>query len=216
MNLCAWKVINTSSYLICDVEDETVYHILWQCPSARDVWRAGCAKFQKSNFEGPSFLHVAEEMLGKCDMAKFAQFVSVARRIWLRRNEVVHGGSFMHLKKIMQQAIQAVTNFRTLRDEALLRSVPSEPEAPCPWKAPSMGWYKVNWDAGIDQRRGRVGLGAVVRDHQGVMRATKSQTIDVLANLAVHENMTTVCTIEPTDCTSEMLKAEVLALPRMI
>ena len=40
-----------------------------------------------------------------------------------------------------------------------------------------MAWYKVNWDVGIDQRKGCVGLGAVVRDHQGVMRAAKSQTI---------------------------------------
>ena len=35
-------------------------------------------------------------MLGKCDMVEFAQFVSIARRIWLRRREVVHGGPFMH------------------------------------------------------------------------------------------------------------------------
>ena len=48
------------------------------------------------------------------------------------------------------------------------------------------------------------------------VRRQGNKVAHVLANLAMHENMTTVWTIAPPDCISEMLKAEFLALPRMI
>ena len=57
------KVTTDSSYPICEKEDETVFHVLWQCPAARDVWSVGCTKFQKSCFRGPNFLQVVEGML---------------------------------------------------------------------------------------------------------------------------------------------------------
>jgi hypothetical protein len=66
------KVTMDSSCPICEKEDETVFHVLWQCPAATDVWSASCTKFQKSCFEGPNFLQVAEGMLSICDKTEFA------------------------------------------------------------------------------------------------------------------------------------------------
>jgi hypothetical protein len=36
---------------------------------------------------------------------------------------------------------------------------------------------KINWDAGVDIKNGRVGLGVVIRDHQGRMWASQSRTV---------------------------------------
>jgi hypothetical protein len=47
-------------------------------------------KFQKSSFRGPKFIHVVEGMFNLCDEEEMRTFVGVVRRIWLRRNEVVH------------------------------------------------------------------------------------------------------------------------------
>lgn len=44
------------------------------------------------------------------------------------------------------------------------------------WQAPPQGWYKANWDAGVDRKKGRVGLGVIIRDHNGAMWVAKSQT----------------------------------------
>lgn len=55
-NLCSRKVTMDSCCPVCERADETTYHVLWQCPAARDVWSAGCVKFQKSCLGGPSFL----------------------------------------------------------------------------------------------------------------------------------------------------------------
>ncbi|XP_059446669.1 uncharacterized protein LOC132178236 [Corylus avellana] len=44
------------------------------------------------------------------------------------------------------------------------------------WQNPPSGWVKANWDAGVNQRTGRVGLGVVIRDHHGKMWVARSLT----------------------------------------
>jgi hypothetical protein len=39
------------------------------------------------------------------------------------------------------------------------------------WKPPALGSLKINWDAGIDRDRGVVGIGIVVRNHEGSLIA---------------------------------------------
>jgi hypothetical protein len=119
-NLCSRKVTMDSCCPICEREEETAYHPLWQCPAARDVWSAGSVKFQKSCHGGPTFLQVAEGMVSSCDQTELAYFVSIARRIWLRRNEKIHGDGFLHPNIIVQQATQAVDLFLLVGDLAVL------------------------------------------------------------------------------------------------
>lgn len=115
-------------------------------------------------------------MLGKCDQMEFSQFVGIARRIWLRHNEVIHGGTFLHPNTIVQQATQAVEIYQTLRVGTLRYEAPIGTPTTLLWKAPPLGWYKVNWDAGVNHTKGRVGLEAIIWDHQGKMWALKSLT----------------------------------------
>ena len=76
--------------LICEREVETVYHILWDCLLARDVWGASNKVFQKSNLQGPDFLSLAEQMVQKHGVEVFMNFVALVHRIWLPRNTFVH------------------------------------------------------------------------------------------------------------------------------
>jgi hypothetical protein len=87
-NLCARKIITDPLCPQCGREPETAFHILWQCPSAGDVWGTAGRVFQKSCFIGPDFIRVVEGMIRKCNPEEFLQFVGIARRIWLRRNAV--------------------------------------------------------------------------------------------------------------------------------
>jgi ribonuclease HI len=50
----------------------------------------------------------------------------------------------------------------------------SEEVAENVWKPHRQGWFKANWDAGIDKQNGRVGFGVVIRNHCGAMVASKS------------------------------------------
>ena len=49
---------------------------------------------QKSHFPGPDFMQVVNGMLRKCEKKDLLMFVGIARQLWIRRNEVLHGGNF--------------------------------------------------------------------------------------------------------------------------
>lgn len=110
-NLYRLKIIEDLLCPICGLDDETAHHILWQCPSARDVWCAGTKKLQKSSYFGLEFLQLVEAVFEKCSMEEIIQFVGIARRIWLRHNEVVHGGAFLHPSILVQRTYKAIEDF---------------------------------------------------------------------------------------------------------
>jgi hypothetical protein len=43
------------------------------------------------------------------------------------------------------------------------------------WKPPPSGFYKINWDAGVDKQKGKLGIGFIVRDSQGKVYAACGQ-----------------------------------------
>jgi hypothetical protein len=72
------KVTTDDLCPICAREEETCFHILWSCPSARDVWSGSIKKFHKSSFDGPTFHRVVEEMLRICNEEELCLFVGIA------------------------------------------------------------------------------------------------------------------------------------------
>jgi hypothetical protein len=50
------KVATDALCPICALEEETCFHILWSCPSARDVWSGNTKKFHKKFVCWPNFL----------------------------------------------------------------------------------------------------------------------------------------------------------------
>lgn len=51
------------------------------------------AKIQKLLTDGLRFIQIVENVLAKCGMDEMRIFTGIARKIWLRRNDVVHGGN---------------------------------------------------------------------------------------------------------------------------
>jgi ribonuclease HI len=139
-------------------------------------WRGFFFFFQKSWFDGSELLQVVEDMFQKCDQAKFAKFVRIMRRIWLRRNELIHDGVFLHPNRIVVQAAQAVERYQHLLAERNPRPATNAETLSTHLRAPPPGCFKANWDAGFDSKKGRVGLGVVIRDQQGKVWASKCQT----------------------------------------
>jgi len=43
---------------------------------------------------------------------EFVLFVGMARKIWFRRNTVVHGGDFLHLGSIARDAITSAEEYK--------------------------------------------------------------------------------------------------------
>jgi ribonuclease HI len=175
-NLVRKKIIDDAGCPICGREDETISHILWSCPSAQDVWSAASVIFQKSHFEESSFLRIAEGMLKRCSVNEFQFFVVLARRIWLRRNALIHEGVFSHPSALSVTAAEFLEAFQKAQEEQKTPRVETGPYAPGQWKPPPVGWHKINWDAALGQHRDGLGLGIVVRDHMGKFVAARSRS----------------------------------------
>lgn len=44
------------------------------------------------------------------------------------------------------------------------------------WTPPPVEWFKANWDVAFQKDAGRMGVGVIVRDHNGKVRAARSFT----------------------------------------
>jgi hypothetical protein len=103
---------------------------------------------------------VVERFLIRGDMEEGRQFAGFVRRIWLRRNEFIHGGSLSHPIEIVTRTKEAMEEFQTSNVGIAMSR---EMKATETWTAP--GWYKANWDAAIDRVKGWMGLGVILCGH---------------------------------------------------
>jgi hypothetical protein len=72
------KVVGDPLCPICSLEEETCFHILWDYPSARDVWSGSLKKFQKSSSWGTTFRQVVIEVIRGCDDEAISLFAGIA------------------------------------------------------------------------------------------------------------------------------------------
>jgi hypothetical protein len=83
-NPMRWKVTQEACCLICNGSVEMAKHILWECPSAQDVWGGSKIIFQKSPCVGENFMGVLEYLMGKCSVMELELVGVIASRIWRR------------------------------------------------------------------------------------------------------------------------------------
>jgi ribonuclease HI len=174
-NLHRRKIVEDASCPICGREEETTSHILWQCPSAMDVWGQRGVAVQKMPSENMRFTQVVEKVFDRGNMEEFQQFVGLARRIWKRRNDVVHGKAFVHPDILAKGALLAVEEFVAANETGVVASTMA-PHSNA-WTAPQPGWLKVNWDASFQRTHSWMGFGVVVRDEKGRLVAATSKTV---------------------------------------
>ncbi|KAF5445283.1 hypothetical protein F2P56_034346 [Juglans regia] len=147
-NLKRRKVVKDSICLICKREHETSGHALWGCSGAQDVW--------------------CQELFGKLDSEELNEVAVTMRVIWARRNDVLHGKAFKHPREIIAQARTELS----LHNEAMQKDVGANSKNMTRvhiWTKPAVGSLKVNWDAAVQTRMGRIGIGVIIRDHQGLV-----------------------------------------------
>ena len=57
------------------------------------------------------------------------------------------------------------------------------------WKKPPVGVLKINWDAALDPRTGKTGMGIVARDHEGRVLAMNSYTRNQISHPTTAETL---------------------------
>ena len=140
------------------------------CPAAKDVWIEYVKRIQKSPSEEDGFINIFEMLRGQLSEDVLQRVVFVARQVWFRRNKYVVGEELISPTKVNRIADEQVQLFNSSEQRPTSRgSNVMEPEA-SRWEKPLPGWVKINWDASIDKQGKRMGVGVLVRDHEGKVR----------------------------------------------
>jgi hypothetical protein len=164
----------------CKAERETVVHVIWECPSASHVWGDCGKKIQKYPIVVNKFSEVMELFFGLCTPEEVDINAEIARRIWFRRNTVVHGGDFLHPNELIILASNFIRDYKGAIDsdkDALVNGVVPTVHGVSVWSPPPSGVFKANWNAVIDSKSGKMGFGCLVRDCHGRVVAAVSQIL---------------------------------------
>jgi hypothetical protein len=90
-NLFRRKITMDSLCPICEVEAETIGHVLWGCPAAKAIWNTCGGRIHKRCIEHADFVVIFEELHRFLDKEEMELVATVARTLWLRRNAVIFG-----------------------------------------------------------------------------------------------------------------------------
>jgi ribonuclease HI len=125
-----------------------------------------------------------EYLFDRCSGEEVEVHAEIARRIWFRRNSVVHDGEFIHPNEIMK-----ISDFdsvlKTRAGTAIVR-----------WVPPPSSFFKINCDVALDNKNGRMGIGLLIRDSKGKVYATASQVVDFIVDPVVGESIAALKVVE--------------------
>lgn len=170
-NLFRKHIISDPMCPVCGQETETVGHALWGCTSARDVWLECTPRIQKCISYEEEFSLIFERLLERLDANDIQLVGSVAIQIWLHRNSLIFNGEFLVPYLLVQRDKDQVEACTIADKERGIRQKAAVEENILGWQKPSEGRLKFNWDAAIDGLNNRMGIGVIVRDHEGKVPA---------------------------------------------
>ena len=170
-NLLRRKVIQEDICESCREATETVGHVLWSCPKAKEVWECSKLVIGWNGGTNQTFQDLMWELLinGDAGEDKVAYAVTIAWALWHNRNEVRYGG----VRKSGQQISSWASDYLREYRAATVQVAPgvSVARQVIPWSPPQNGQFKINVDGAVFSEQKAVGVGVVIRDDKGRLEA---------------------------------------------
>ncbi|KAM6567220.1 hypothetical protein CsatA_026348 [Cannabis sativa] len=194
------KIITDSTCSICKQAWESTGHALFSCKYAKAVWRSLNLSFNWSaaaNMKNGDYVTYLSSIYNKAEME---QLLCTMWAIWTERNNVIHGKNARRAKNLAVFATVFLQNFRAAKNNSATAGFEpataapatshqqpshSRPSAPVSWRPPVAGAFKLNTDAAVDVSSHTTGLGAILRDANGHVKAAFS--MPMIGNLKSHE-----------------------------
>ena len=164
-NLVHRRIVNDGTYQLCQKENETVLHALWECSVAKDVW-AGCSRELQKHVGGQNdLMHLFEELLHKLSVEVFELFLVQLWLIWSQHNVITYGGVMQDPTRLGQQAREFLEEYRQAQ---LHLSLPTAtPRSRHTWNLPPRISFKLNFDVVVFNDINASRTGAVIRNDMG-------------------------------------------------
>jgi hypothetical protein len=133
-----------------------------------------------------------EVLMGRCTKEELEFFAVTARKIWLRRNSVIHGECFSHPTQLLREAQNSLEEFQRIQSGSRDGLQTLRDNVEVKWEPPPENVLKLNWDAGINKSERRVGIGLIVRDSTGFCLAARSLSLNIHIEAATAEALAAV------------------------
>ncbi|XP_042972768.1 uncharacterized protein LOC122304571 [Carya illinoinensis] len=119
------------------------------------------------------------------------------RKVWLRRNDWIFEKRMACPKNSFSATKAALHEFHDSQVALTQRGVVQKTNTEMVrWEKPERGYVKVNWDASMDLKGQRMGIGIMIRDEQGEAMVTMCDQKPNVIEVAVAESIALRKTVE--------------------
>ena len=126
-------------------------------------------RIQKCPCDEDDFVSIFTCLVERLTMEELKLVVFTARQIWFRRNNVIFKGEFKAPGDLLQAARKQMEQYDLAmekRNKTGSTEVQTSTHTTVCWQKPPIRVLKINWDAALDPRTGKMGVGTLVRDHE--------------------------------------------------
>ncbi|XP_019189231.1 PREDICTED: uncharacterized protein LOC109183618 [Ipomoea nil] len=154
-------------------ERESAYHMFVQCTEAAKIWNIlGILVINAVHSKVIDWLFHTVSLLSTDTLGKF---IMACWGVWQSRNESVWNGILFYANTMLLRSITFWQNWPHVNAKETAGHSPTRDEF---WVLPTIGRLKLNTDASLNHANNVMGLGLVLRDHEGTFLAAKNVRMD--------------------------------------
>ena len=147
---------------ICGNEAESIFHALFRCNFAKDVWSRWKECPIKICVENQDFVDVALGLFYAGTNRDMEIMVVTTWAIWYNRNQYVHEGEKLATGQVWDFAWNLLLNYNEASN--FFKLGPDYCEIS--WMKPPRGVYKINVDGATAERGRNSSIGVIIRDYK--------------------------------------------------
>ncbi|KAM6568954.1 hypothetical protein CsatB_016939 [Cannabis sativa] len=158
---------------LCNLETETIFHVLLGCNFSKACWFFSAATQPTGVFT--EFSCWFFDLLENSSTAVVVEAAMLSWSIWKTRNEVLWQHKTRSVLQVVQSAKQVLNSWKVAKFQtpAALYAT-GEAAISNLWRKPSVDMVKVNVDGAIFQTQQKFGFGCIARNHHGHLLEARS------------------------------------------
>jgi hypothetical protein len=188
VNLFSKKIVQDPLCPCCSREEESLFHILWNCPSSMAFWQECARKIQKMAIDLTDGWGLIHNFMERLDGEDLLLALTIARHIWLRRNTFVFENIFLPPLQVLNGAKTLIAAFEEAINPMVVERNLVDPSQ-VRWKKPPPWVMKLNWDAILNVEKKATGIGVIIRDEGGDFVAALTKFIPYIVDPLIAESV---------------------------